>query len=338
MLGSEPSVSSNGKRTNSLAFCRTDCHTCVSLGQNCDRRRPQCSTCLSQGRKCGGFATPLSWATERMWTDNSLGKEGRAGENSTRSMSGKNGSSNPSSSRKSCPSREFRFVMGASKPRKRRKAPSASQREKTSPSAVEDRRPSPTDSDRDIPATSEGEFQLPNNDQTGTYPSGGVESHDLTVPSPNPTTFLGDDLNLFDGIVPSGFSPVPFFGLNMGEPSSTEVSSNMRALSTTPPLNAMETTAENPLDRHQSDPLMPDMTSALVESAPSNHLNYPRNDLRIHDISMPYISSPINALGLSNIFRHEHDNLLQMCMASIARLKKLKLTRTQMTPSSAFSH
>lgn len=302
MLQSDLSISSNGKKTNSLAFCRTDCHTCVSLSQDCDRRRPQCSTCLSQGRKCGGFATPLSWATQRMWTDDPSAKEG-AGENAVQSAPSK---------------RQFRFVMGASKPRKRRKAPSASQRENalTSRSAFEDRPSSPDG------ATTREDLQLPNNYQTAitTHPPDELVNHALTVPSPNPTTFLGDDLNLFDSFVPSSFSPVPL-----------EISNNMMTLSSTPPFNAMETTEENPPDsRDQPDPLMPDQSSILQ----SNISNPTRNDVRIHEINMPYASSPNNALGLSNIFRNDHDNLLQMCMICLASLKRLRLTRAQMIPSS----
>ncbi|GAM90455.1 hypothetical protein ANO11243_084990 [Dothideomycetidae sp. 11243] len=49
------------KRTNSLAFSRTYCHTCLAKGITCDRRRPKCGPCLAEGKDCGGFAQPLSW-------------------------------------------------------------------------------------------------------------------------------------------------------------------------------------------------------------------------------------------------------------------------------------
>ena len=48
-------------RTNSLAFAKVDCHTCIRLNNRCDRRRPKCGTCLSQGHSCGGFAQDLVW-------------------------------------------------------------------------------------------------------------------------------------------------------------------------------------------------------------------------------------------------------------------------------------
>lgn len=57
-----------GKRTNSLAFAQTDCHTCTTVGDRCDRRRPRCTTCLGQGRRCDGFATSLSWNPKRMFS------------------------------------------------------------------------------------------------------------------------------------------------------------------------------------------------------------------------------------------------------------------------------
>ncbi|RAH79666.1 hypothetical protein BO86DRAFT_435775 [Aspergillus japonicus CBS 114.51] len=67
----ESTTTTKGKRTNSLAFAQTDCHTCASSGEHCDRRRPKCSTCLRQGRRCDGFVTPLSWDPRRMKTDDS---------------------------------------------------------------------------------------------------------------------------------------------------------------------------------------------------------------------------------------------------------------------------
>ncbi|KAL2818166.1 fungal-specific transcription factor domain-containing protein [Aspergillus cavernicola] len=96
-------ISDRGKRTNSLAFAQSDCHTCASLGEKCDRRRPRCSTCLGRARRCGGFATPLSWDPRRMVS-----------------------SSTPktvpiTSAAWSDSSKQFRFVRGATRPKKRRK-------------------------------------------------------------------------------------------------------------------------------------------------------------------------------------------------------------------------
>lgn len=50
-----------GPRTNSLAFAKSDCHSCLSFNESCDRRRPRCGTCSSSHRKCGGFAMDLVW-------------------------------------------------------------------------------------------------------------------------------------------------------------------------------------------------------------------------------------------------------------------------------------
>ncbi|KIW11120.1 hypothetical protein PV08_10420 [Exophiala spinifera] len=48
-------------RTNSLAFAKSDCHTCKSKQRKCDRQRPICKTCQDAGDKCAGFQTRLVW-------------------------------------------------------------------------------------------------------------------------------------------------------------------------------------------------------------------------------------------------------------------------------------
>lgn len=100
-------------RTNSLAFSKTDCHTCASLGQRCDRRRPQCSICLSHGRKCGGFVTPLVWDNRRMLDKSSTRA---SGENAKQGIRARTPSPSTSGT-----SRRFRFVTGPSRATKRRK-------------------------------------------------------------------------------------------------------------------------------------------------------------------------------------------------------------------------
>ncbi|EHY55014.1 hypothetical protein ABEF92_003230 [Exophiala dermatitidis] len=57
-----------GKRTNSLGWAKSDCHTCSSLGRHCDRRRPRCSACLNDGVICAGYVQQLDWerATRRL--------------------------------------------------------------------------------------------------------------------------------------------------------------------------------------------------------------------------------------------------------------------------------
>lgn len=111
-----------GKRTNSLAFARSDCHTCASLSDKCDRRRPKCSACIDRGRCCGGFATPLSWDSKRMVNPSSSTAVSNA------------------SAAFSSPSKEYRFVKGATNPRRRRKEPKtrSSEQEDTSTVTTED--------------------------------------------------------------------------------------------------------------------------------------------------------------------------------------------------------
>jgi hypothetical protein len=111
-------TSDQGKRTNSLGFARSDCHTCSSLGDKCDRRRPQCSTCLDQSRCCGGFATALSWDARRM-------------VNSLSSASGPVASAACSGS-----SKQFRFVKGTTSQKRRRKEAKTRSTEQEDPSAA----------------------------------------------------------------------------------------------------------------------------------------------------------------------------------------------------------
>jgi hypothetical protein len=97
------------KRTNSLAFSQTDCHTCASMGRTCDRRRPQCSTCLDLGLKCGGFATPLSWDNNRIWL-------GQPSQKTLYVYDSSRGNESPKPS-----SRAFRFVNANSRRKERRR-------------------------------------------------------------------------------------------------------------------------------------------------------------------------------------------------------------------------
>jgi len=102
-------------RTNSLAFAKTDCHTCSALNRWCDRQRPQCGTCVKHRRKCGGFVLDLTWK------DQGLGEVGAS----------------PSPSVTDCgnaPERQFKFKQG--RPRKKRKTRVCNGGETTAPGSV----------------------------------------------------------------------------------------------------------------------------------------------------------------------------------------------------------
>lgn len=49
------------RRTNSLAFAKSDCHTCSSLNVRCDRQRPRCTPCQDAGILCQGYSMKLTW-------------------------------------------------------------------------------------------------------------------------------------------------------------------------------------------------------------------------------------------------------------------------------------
>jgi hypothetical protein len=119
-----------GKRTNSLAFAQADCHTCATLNDQCDRRRPRCSTCLSKGRKCDGFAVSLSWDPKRMIFTHTATSDGNnnneaAAADSIPIETSTNLSVRPdtgTSAKRAGPPMRFRFMNNRSRPRKRRRA------------------------------------------------------------------------------------------------------------------------------------------------------------------------------------------------------------------------
>lgn len=134
MLHHNAPVTRQSKRTNSLAFSQTDCHTCTSTGLACDRRRPQCSTCLIQGRKCGRFAIPLSGDDRRIWVNNACSTgaptTGVQGDMNQSLNDDNNTVSDATLPTNSSSSRHFRFVEGEPRVRKRRRTcpPQAGQR------------------------------------------------------------------------------------------------------------------------------------------------------------------------------------------------------------------
>ena len=57
-----PPPRSSESRTNSLAFAKTDCHTCTANQRRCDRKRPRCSSCSGINIVCGGYPMQLKWS------------------------------------------------------------------------------------------------------------------------------------------------------------------------------------------------------------------------------------------------------------------------------------
>ncbi|KAF7559741.1 hypothetical protein G7046_g4404 [Stylonectria norvegica] len=106
------------RRTNSLGFAKTDCHTCAKLHEKCDRKRPQCGACLFNRRKCGGFAMNLMWKAPVVQHQPS---------------------SKPSQQRRASDDHLFKFVRGRAS-RRRQPKPSRGQ------SITSDEAPQPSDS------------------------------------------------------------------------------------------------------------------------------------------------------------------------------------------------
>lgn len=61
MTSTEQLLPAETRRTNSLGWAGSDCHTCAAGRKQCDRRRPFCRTCTSSGARCHGYAMKLDW-------------------------------------------------------------------------------------------------------------------------------------------------------------------------------------------------------------------------------------------------------------------------------------
>jgi len=90
-------------RTNSLAFAKSDCHTCSELKRWCDRQRPRCGTCIKHRLKCGGYVLDLTW---------------KQPSGSQEASSSARSSVAPSPGRVTASDQQFKFKQG--KPKKRR--------------------------------------------------------------------------------------------------------------------------------------------------------------------------------------------------------------------------
>ncbi|KAK5036478.1 hypothetical protein LTS07_002205 [Exophiala sideris] len=49
------------RKTNSLAFAKSDCHACSNARRTCDRQRPYCRACQDANDVCQGYSMPLVW-------------------------------------------------------------------------------------------------------------------------------------------------------------------------------------------------------------------------------------------------------------------------------------
>ncbi|KAE8366377.1 fungal-specific transcription factor domain-containing protein [Aspergillus caelatus] len=196
-----------GKRTNSLAFARTDCHTCASRGQKCDRQRPQCATCISHGRKCGGFATPLSW-DHRRTRNRALASQDDSGEDAAVTTpkigNGQIGKDPP---------RHFKFVLGGKRDRKRRKVVQPRNNTRAEKEAKEVNPPQPVDI-ADIDASPPGD------DETSFDLVALAQSEHLF----DPTNWLGDAFQDGLSFISSDMGPVEGLVSTLRAPTLESVS------------------------------------------------------------------------------------------------------------------
>ncbi len=120
----QPSGHMPTRRTNSLAFAKSDCHTCASIGLRCDRHRPRCSTCQDSGRLCQGYSMQLTWQRSHSAVNTPPKvKANRAGDGTSAQQRAEcDAITPPAGWETGCATknlREFTFVAG--RPAKRRK-------------------------------------------------------------------------------------------------------------------------------------------------------------------------------------------------------------------------
>ncbi|OJJ01287.1 hypothetical protein ASPVEDRAFT_82811 [Aspergillus versicolor CBS 583.65] len=273
-----------GKRTNSLAFAQTDCHTCALLGEQCDRRRPQCSTCLALSRKCGGFATPLSWDPRRMWMDNPSIATERPGNDCASSITATAEPAFP---------RRFRFVSAGSRLRKRRKG-----RTRT---ADPKQAQLPDQSGEAVAITPTEIFpRLVGEDQ-------GIRSQDQTANGLQLTggDNVGDDIwdefGLFDSLVPNTFESAPFPDIGL-DPFAID-SPRLTVLPRTPPVSDHTTRASEFMPESlDHDPVLQEF-----ETMPSDP-TVQGDDFDVPGAASNLLVQPAS-FGLSP---HDHDRLLEL--------------------------
>lgn len=273
-----------GKRTNSLAFARADCHTCATLNDQCDRRRPRCSTCLSKGRKCDGFAVSLSWDPKRMIFTHTGTSDGNNNNEAAAADSILLETSRPdtcTSAEPAGPPTRFRFMSSRSRPRKRRRANnSAAQRR----SELQEQEVLASFADDGLPLLAGENSEVltsnaqPNSDQIEhgmckTTPHSCVcvsfdkcsENLAILFPEPRQASQSNDfDFNtIYGSILPSVFGSAPWVDFDPDEPFSTDFTELM-SISRTP----LSTTAGNEAVQEEAAPSSPSVRDFAPASFP----------------------------------------------------------------------
>lgn len=315
-------ISDQGKRTNSLGFAQTDCHTCASLSEKCDRRRPRCSKCLGQDRRCGGFAMPLSWDPRRMWSDN----PSVAGASKDLPNEEIVTDSSPKSVPTAFPVRSdspkcFRFVKGVSRPKKRRRVNSP--KEQASRSIVTE---NTADTPEVVLRTAAQNLEIFDDHQRGNALAGlGMFDFSspamfhrymfLTICSLEPQDGHLDDFSLFDSILPNIFASTPFLDIELQEPLAAEAPGLIekpRMTTLSPPDRPIEPVLQNLQISSTGQSIAP----MLRDEAEQGVLGDPA-PRTIEEPTIPYASARLQAVPMiSEISSNDHEKLLELCKSS----------------------
>ncbi|KAJ5971531.1 uncharacterized protein N7479_001449 [Penicillium vulpinum] len=266
---------------------------------------------------------PLSWDPRRMWSDNpsaagtskDLPNEEIVTDASPKAVS------TAFAARSDSPKR-FRFVKGASRPKKRRRANSP--KEQASRVVTESSSGSP----EVVPRTAPQHLEIFDDHQRGNSLSGlGMFNFPYTCNVSNiyvAYNFLElqdahffDDFSVFDSIIPNIFASTPFLDIDPQETLATGPPGLMESPKMTmTPLSPSDRSIEPALQSlptssmvQNIDPMFRDQAeqSALVDLVPRT----------IQEPTNPYASARLQAVPMiSEISSNDHERLLELCKTS----------------------
>ncbi|KAJ5097067.1 hypothetical protein N7456_007788 [Penicillium angulare] len=322
MKTSKTTSATKGKRTNSLAFAQSDCHTCASEGDQCDRRRPRCSTCLTKGRKCDGFATSLSWNPKRMFSVN----QSTANEQDsapilpcTETVSGSPNANEvlTTTERQGPPPTPFRFrLVGNPSRQKKRRRTCDSQ-------AADANQCRPVVQD-DIPGNIEEEEPNLAGENIDMVPGGrsANEIGEMGITPDMSDVSLLHDFDLCSSAIPSIFGSASWLDFGVPEPLFTEAS-DLFALPRTPPAGTERAIEFLPEAEFSNDPPTESFGPLLSEVAQTQTQNELASS-ELTTLSCAASNFPTTT-PMFNISSKDHDWLFELCMGYLLLLLEILL-------------
>ncbi|OQV07430.1 Fungal specific transcription factor domain-containing protein [Cladophialophora immunda] len=196
----QPSSVSKARRTNSLAFAKSNCHNCEAIGIRCDRQRPRCTTCQQSGRLCQGYSMQLTWHRNHSTADKppkvraalSQAKNGTAASSFAEGSLNHDGHSGNGEGSASTHPRQYMFVAG--RPAKRRKRQHVLEGTTTRTVSFDSKRNAPT-TELQSPHEATDAYQVPPVVTEYITAQTQVELYSPQLPSPSDATWLHGHLD-----------------------------------------------------------------------------------------------------------------------------------------------